>query len=296
MELFKGQSLLEFTERFKTDLDCEEYLASLKWEDGYCCRKCGHKKYQVRKDFSRTCNICGDTESPTAGTLFHRLKFGLRKAFFICFEMTTTTKGLSASQVARRYEISRQTAHYFMQKVREAMKSSESHKMNDRVQVDEFTIGGKEEGKQGRSYDTKKKKVLCAMELTDRGKVKRFYTLKIPDFSSKSLRTIFGKHISKTAQVTTDQWKGYKPIKDFDITQIPSNNGKNFPTLHKIIHQVKSWIRGVYSWVSEFNIDRYLAEYSFRINRSQSKETIFNYLIKRLIERKPIFHSQLVCP
>ena len=81
--------------------------------------------------------------------------------------MATTTKGLSASQVARRYEISRQTAHYFMHKVREAMKSSESHKMNDRVQVDEFTIGGKEEGKQGRSYDTKKKKVLCAMELTD---------------------------------------------------------------------------------------------------------------------------------
>ena len=40
MELFKGQSLLEFTERFKTDLDCEEYLASLKWEDGYCYRKC----------------------------------------------------------------------------------------------------------------------------------------------------------------------------------------------------------------------------------------------------------------
>lgn len=296
MKLFKGQSLLEFTERFKTDLDCEEYLASLKWENGYCCRKCGHKKYQVRKDSSRTCNICKDTESPTAGTLFHRLKFGLRKAFFICFEMTTTTKGLSASQVARRYEISRQTAHYFMQKVREAMKSSESHKMNDRVQVDEFTIGGKEEGKQGRSYDTKKKEIRCAMKLTDRGKVKRFYALKTPDFSSISLRTIFDKHISKTAQVTTDQWKGYKPIKDFDITQIPSNNGKNFPTLHKIIHQVKSWIRGIYSWVSEFNIDRYLAEYSFRINRSQSKETIFNNLMKRLIERKPIFHSQLVCP
>ena len=133
MELFKEQSLLEFTERFKTDLDCEEYLASLKWEDGYCCRKCGYKKYKIGKDFSRTCNICSDTESPTAGTLFHRLKFGLRKAFFICFEMTTTTKGLSASQVARRYDISRQTAHYFMHKVREAMKSSESHKMNDSV-------------------------------------------------------------------------------------------------------------------------------------------------------------------
>ena len=52
-------------------------------------------------------------------------------------------------------------------------------------------------------------------------------------------------------------------IKDFNITQIHSNDGKNFPTLHKVIHQVKSCIRGIYSWVSEFNIDRYLAEYSF---------------------------------
>ena len=51
MELFKGQSLLEFTERFKTDLDCEEYLASIKWEKGYCCRKCGHKNTKSEKIF-----------------------------------------------------------------------------------------------------------------------------------------------------------------------------------------------------------------------------------------------------
>ena len=57
--------------------------------------------------------------------------------------MSTTTKSLSASQVARRYDISRHTAHYFMHKVREAMKSSESQKMDGKVQVDEFTIGGK---------------------------------------------------------------------------------------------------------------------------------------------------------
>ena len=84
-------------------------------------------------------------------------------------------------------------------------------------------------------------------------------------------------------------------IKDFNITQISSNDGKNFPTLHKVIHQVKSWIRGIYSWLSEFNIYRYLAEYSFRINRSQSKEIIFNSLIKRIVERSPVTQSQLVC-
>ena len=76
--------------------------------------------------------------------------------------------------------------------------------------------------------------------LLTQGKVKHFYALKIPDFSSKSLQTIFDKHISKTAQVTTDESKGYRPIKDFNITQISSNDGKNFSTLHKVIHQVKS--------------------------------------------------------
>ena len=54
-------------------------------------------------------------------------------------------------------------------------------------------------------------------------------------------------------------------------------------------------LRGIHSWVSEFNIDRYLAEYSFRINRSQNKDTIFNKLMKRIVERSPVFQSQLIC-
>ena len=65
--------------------------------------------------------------------------------------------------------------------------------------------------------------------------------------------------------------------------------------IRKVLLQVKSWIRGIYSWGSEFNIDRYLAEYSFRINRSQSKETTFNKLMKRIVERSPVSQSQLVC-
>ena len=52
-------------------------------------------------------------------------------------------------------------------------------------------------------------------------------------------------------------------------------------------------LRGIYSWVSEFNIDRYLAEYSFRINRSQNKDTIFNKLMKRIVERSPVFSKSI---
>ena len=42
--------------------------------------------------------------------------------------------------LSQSYEISRQTAHYFMQKVREAMKSSELHKMNDKRIVERSPV------------------------------------------------------------------------------------------------------------------------------------------------------------
>ena len=296
MEIYTGQNLLEFAERFKTDLNCKEYLSVTKWESGYKCVKCGHEASQIRKDYSRTCNKCSHTESASANTLFHKVKFGIRKAFFICFEMSTTTKSLSASYVAERFGVTEKTARLFMHKVRESMKSSGDYPMKGSVEVDEFVVGGKEKGKVGRSYDAKKKKAVCAIEFTEQGKVKRMYSLKIDNFSAKELEKIFDKHIDKTAKVKTDKWKGYRPImKDYNITQIESEGGVNFLKLHTMIHQIKSWIRTTYSWVSDFNIDRYFAEFCYRINRSRSKSNIFNNLIARMVKADKMYQVKLIC-
>jgi len=296
MDIFKGQNLLEFSDRFKSDEDCRVYLSEIVFSDGFTCRKCGHTKSQIRKNYSRTCNKCSHTQSVTSNTLFHKVKFGLRKAFFICFEMSTSTKSLSASYMSVRYGVAENTARLFMHKVRQAMKSSGNNPIDGIVHIDEFVVGGKETGKQGRSYSTKKKKASCAVELTEDGKVKRFYALKIKDFSSKSLKVIFEKHISKQAEVTTDEWRGYRPIaKEYKIEQIASLAGMNFKALHTMIHQVKSWIRTTYSWVSDKHINRYFDEFCYRINRSQSKGTIFHNLIKRMASSDKIYHTQIIC-
>ena len=295
MDLFKGQNLLEFAERFKSDEDCLEYLAYMKWSEEYTCIKCGHSASQTRSNFSRICNKCSHIESATANTLFHKVKFGIRKAFFICFEMSTTTKSLSASYIAERFGVTEKTARLFMHKVREAMKSSGNNPMDGNVHIDEFVVGGKEEGKVGRSYNSKKKKVICAVQLTEEGKVKRMYSMKINDYSSKELKKLFVAHVSPDAKVTTDLWKGYRPLmSEYKITQIKSANGTNFKALHTMIHQVKSWIRTTYSWVSEFNINRYLDEFCYRINRSLMKENIFNNIIRRMVDSDKIYQSCLM--
>jgi transposase-like protein len=296
MELFQGQNLLEFAAHFKTDLDCKEYLSEIKWKDDYICVKCSHKKSQIRRDYSRTCNKCSHTESASSNTLFHKVKFGLRKAFFIAFEMTTTTKSLSASQMGVRYGVTDKTARLFMHKIREAMKSSGNNPMEGIVHVDEFVIGGKEKGKVGRSYNSKKKKIVCSVELTDSGKVKRMYALKIDNYSSKELETIFEKHISEQANVTTDEWRGYRPLSgEYKITQEKSVGGVNFKALNTMVHQLKSWLRTTYSWISPFNVNRYLDEFCYRINRSQSKNNIFNNLIERMVYADKKYQPELIC-
>lgn len=295
MEIFKGEELLEFTIRFSTDKDCLKYLSEIKWENGFECKKCQHTKFSERTKHERCCTLCKHIESPTAGTLFHKVKFGVRKAFMIVFEMSATTKGLSASQVAKRYGITRKTAWLFMHKVRKAMESDGDHPIDGTVHIDEFVIGGKETDKQGRSYNSKKKKIVCAVELNEKEKIKRVYALRIEDFSSKSLRTIFTKYIDPKAQVVTDEWRGYRPLQtDYKIKQVSSNKGTNFKQLHIAIHQIKSWIRTNHSWVHKEHINKYLAEYSFRINRSIYKESIFHKLTERMMTRQQTSYDQII--
>jgi len=122
------------------------------------------------------------------------------------------------------------------------------------------------------------------------------YIKQIDDFSAKELRPIFDRHISKSASITTDLWRGYKPIaNDYKIKQIPSETGKNFKILHTMIHQVKSWIRTTYSYVSPFHISGYFDEFCYRLNRSKAKKTIFHNLISRMMDKPKIYHTQLVC-
>ena len=152
MEQFKGKNILNFVKELPDDDKCKSYLSKYKWQDGFKCTKCKGEKGCMKKGYRYHCYGCGHVESATANTLFHKVKFGLQKAFCVVFEMTTTSKSLSSTQLAERYGISQTSMWFFMQKVRKAMESSKKYPLSDLVHVDEFTVGGKEEGKQGRTH------------------------------------------------------------------------------------------------------------------------------------------------
>jgi hypothetical protein len=294
--IFKGENILEFINIFSSNERCTEFIAQEKWKNGYKCKHCGNEKYfEVNNNHSRECTKCKYIESSTAGTLFHKLKFGLQKSFMIMFEMCCTTKGMSSVQISKRYGISQKTAWFFMQKVKIAMESSKAQPMIGDVQVDEFVIGGKETGKQGRSFDSKKFKVVCAIELTDEGKIKRGYAKIIDDYSADSIEPIIKDHISPSAQIKTDEWTAYKKLaKKYSIVQEKSNPNVNFKQIHTIIQQIKSGLRTIQTHVKRGHLQKYLDEYFFRLNRSIYKETIFNKLFERMVNHKLVLGKELV--
>lgn len=174
------------------------------------------------------------------------------------------------------------------------MKSSQKYPLSEIVHVDEFTVGGKEEGKQGRSYDSKKKKAVIAVELNKKHQIKRVYVKSIDDYSVKSLTPIFEEHISTSAKIVTDKWRGYSPLKThYNIEQKMSNDGKNFKELHIIIMQLKSWLRAIPTHVSKWHVQDYFDEFCFRINRSQFKHNIFHKTIERMVGATPIYHKNI---
>jgi hypothetical protein len=177
--IFKGLNILDFTEKFSTDAKCREYLSDQKWEKGYHCGNCGHENYfNGKQPGTRTCSKCKYLESATARTLFHRLKFPIRKAFHIIYTMSCTKKSVSSYELSRQLSLRQKTCWAFQQKVRQAMCSPGKHLLEGVIEVDEFFVGGPEEGKPGRGNE-KKQQVVMALQVDAFG-IQRCYAQVIP--------------------------------------------------------------------------------------------------------------------
>jgi transposase-like protein len=188
------------------------------------------------------------------------------------------------------FEMRQMTVWHFKRKVQQAMASSKRYPLTGTVHVDEFLIGEYEEGKPGRSSDSKKKLSVVALEILKDGGVGRAYAQVIDSSSAKEFRPFFKSYISPDAHVITDVWKGYLPLKkEYPLLeQIPSKKGKNFPQLHIHIMNIQGWVRGIHHHCSKEHFQGYLDEYHYRYNRRNNMGAIFDLTIKRMVFNKPI--------
>lgn len=294
------KNLEELELNFSSEEACRDYLASLRWPNGFLCPACGHGELWRLADGLLKCKKCSRKTSVISGTIFEGTRKPLASWFRAIWWVTSQKNGASALGLMRVLGLgSYKTAWTWLHKLRRAMVRPGRDKLAGTVQVDETFIGGAKPGKRGRGAEGKTLVLIVAQE---NGKaVGRVRLVKIPDASFKSLEAAIRETVVPGTQVKTDGWKGYNGLEnlgyDHKVVRESEDVGANLlPLCHRVASLLKRWLGGTHQGaVSHEHLAYYLDEYTFRFNRrtSRSRGMLFYRLLQNAVAMKPVRFKEI---
>jgi hypothetical protein len=294
-------TIMEFQERFATEGACREYLFACRWPEGFRCRRCGFGEAGVmhaRRVWQ--CKRCGGQTSVTAGTVMHNTQTPLRLWFWAAFLVATHHPGVSAVQLQRQLGIGRhERAWMMLHKLRRAMVAPEREALKREVEVDEFFLGGYQQGlKGGRARG---KKVLCGVAVEVRGQGSgRLRLTVLENASGGSLEALVKGTTESGAVVHTDGWPGYNGLTALGFEHSPmvqsSEAGEEpyLPRAHRAISNLKAWLYGTHRRASHGHLQAYLDEFVFRHNRRGNPHAAFQTLLGLGARHEPVSYRQII--
>jgi hypothetical protein len=112
----------EFERMYPDDNACFRFLANLKWEKDYKCKKCGSTQFfNGRIPYSRRCTKCLYEESATASTIFQNAHIPLNKAFYMAYMVYATKGKVSSYKLSEMLTIRQSTCWSYTSKVKKLM-------------------------------------------------------------------------------------------------------------------------------------------------------------------------------
>ena len=301
------RSLIEFQQRFGDEAACAQYLAAMRWPDGFVCPSCGSgKAWRLEtKAWTYECADCGRQTSVTAGTIMHHSKLPLTAWFWAAYLMATHSNGISALQLQHQLAFgSYKTAWLLCAKLRRSMLAPGRSALAGLVEVDETEIACRSKndpvtGGGGRSHQGKLL-VVGAVEVEDGGRGPgRIRLARVADYSAGSLHAFLAANLAPGATAKTDGWSAYPGAAS--ITHDPHVVGKMaahivLPWVHRIFSNLKVWALGVYYGLRRTHLQSYLDEFVFRFNRRRTRYTAFRSLLGIAAAHQPTPYKMLISP
>ena len=290
------RSIMDFQDRFATEAACRKYLFDCRWPEGFVCPGCGGRRSgQATRRYLWICTACGLQTSVTAGTVMHATRTPLRTWFWSAYLVATHHPGISAKQLQRQLGLTRyETAWVILHKLRRAMVAPERSQLTTEVEVDEFFLGGLEEGLKGGRQRGKKALVGVAVEVRGRGSGRLRLQI-LPDASASSLGAFVTATTATGTVVHTDGWQGYKRLAalDYQHRPIPRSAivlGEDLlPRAHRAVSNFKAWMHGTHRGALPFDLN----EFVFRHNRRGTPMAAFQTLLGLGTQHAPVTSDEI---
>jgi transposase-like protein len=280
-------STFQLFEMFPDQETARVYLEGRLWPNGPRCPVCGlGDRVSVRKGGFYRCNQCKEDFTVRTGTIFERSHVPLHKWIYAMYLLVTARKGISSMQLAKEIGITQKSAWFVLHRLREAC-GSKLEKLKGIVEIDETFVGGKETNK----HEWKKLKAgrgtvgkTPVLGMRERGG--RTVAMPIEGTDKETIQAAIQRHVEVGSTVDTDESGAYTGIHFLGYTHGTVNQGageyvrEDVTTngIESVFAVLKRGLIGVYHHASPKHLDRYVDEFSFRLNEGNVK----NHTLTRL--------------
>ena len=267
-------------QRFTNEDAARKHLEAKLWPDGPVCPHCGVIERASRIEGGRTgllfCNACRKQFTVTVGTVFERSKIPLNTWLYANHLLCASKKGISSQRLARMLGVTVKTAWFMSMRIREAFVPASGGKLGGEGQIvesDEAELGP---SKHTRARKRGNMKFVTLVERGGHARSQKLLTGKGQSIGAQVHGMLWG-NVHHTATLHTDGATFYKSAWPFAQREAVNHN-KEFVretsggqkvhtnTAEGFFSIFKRGLVGTYQHMSEQHLQRYLAEFDFRMN------------------------------
>jgi|SRR5680860_103062 len=293
-------NLFSFGVEFSSEEACRQHFKDERDKIGVVC-KCGNTShYWIKSIWAYECKACRSRTSLRSGTIMQNSNLSFLIWYKAMFLMSATKKGFSAKEMQRQLGLKRYEPVWAMvHKLRKAMgKRDARYTLEDMIEMDEgyFTVSStgleQEKGMRGRGAVGKQNVAVMAesipledVETGEKSSSCRYFKAKVlEDHKAEGINETIKASIDESSIVFSDKSTSYVDIAKFVELHILEKSNKEttqntLKWVHIFISNAKRNFLGNYHRIKRKNLQLYLNEFVYKLNRRYFGDRIFDRLV-----------------